>query len=416
MLFELQEPGSFRLCATPECENEAFIVITALAQSVTDALGSSAQPLGIILTGSLSRGEATLTREDDGKVRWLSDVECLIVFSDNCLISRDVRAALKDAAERVTDQARRGAKNLKIQLSGIRAGSITNMRPSIFKCELLEHGKLIWARPQGIHWTCDRDGDAAVPQQDALRLLSNRIMELIPPRLKLSDGIQDTDLAYALNKFWLDAGTSLSVFLNCYRPSYAERAQKLNDFLTSNGHSLGPGSAHYVARRVCEATDVKLGRARLKLDITEQDFAEAAGIGSDLWYWQTDQLLSQTARPDTPGWYEIAPRLRRLQTPGQRMRDWARLAISTRGIQVPAISGVWQVLRAGSPGSAIYAAGCLLQFFWDEVASGQNPGMAIAQSLGRMLGVRAESSTTGRRELAERTFRYWECHLRDNSL
>jgi len=135
-----------------------------------------------------------------------------------------------------------------------------------------------------------------------------------------------------------------------------------------------------------------------------------------LWYWQTDRLLSTAPPSDAPDWREIAARLRRLQTTRQRIRDWSRLAVRTKGIRVPALSGVWQILRAGSFGSAIYAAGCLLQFFWDEVASGQKRGVAIAQSLGNVLGVNGESSTAGRRQLAERTFRYWEYHLRDSAL
>lgn len=415
MLFELHEPGSFRICATPECEHEAVNFIEALSQSIPGALGN-AQPLGIILTGSLSRGEGSLTRDCDGKVRWLSDVECLVAFEDDCPISREVRAALEDAAQRLTDRSHAQATGPKIQLTAIRASSIATMRPSIFKRELLQHGKLIWTRSPGVFLACDSESDAAIPRQDALRLLSNRIMELIPPRLKLADGTPDNAPAYALNKFWLDAGTSLSVFLNCYQPNYAERSRAVGDYLTSNFHSLNLRTARHVARKVCEATNVKLGRAPLELDVTERDFADAAGVGADLWYWQTDQLLSLAAPSDSADWREIAARLRRLQTTRQRIRDWSRLVIRTKGIRVPTVSGVWQILRAGSFGSAIYAAGCLLQFFWDEVASGQNRGVAIAKSLGNVLGVNGESSTTGRRRLAERTFRYWEYHLRDNSL
>jgi hypothetical protein len=415
MFFQLHEPGSFRMCATPECEHEAVKFIEALSQSVPDALGS-ASPLGIILTGSLSRAEGTLTRDSDGKVRWLSDVECLVVFQDDCSISREVRAALENAAQGLTDRSRAQATGLKVQLSAIRARSIVTMRPSIFKCELLQHGKLIWARSPGVPLTCDRETDAVIPRQDALRLLSNRVMELIPPRLKLADGAQDNDLAYALNKFWLDAGTSLSVFLNCYQPNYAERSRAVGNCLISNCHSLNLRTAHYVARKVCEATNVKLGRAPVGLDVTERDFADAAGVGADLWYWQTDQLLSTASSSDAPDWREIPARLRRLQTTRQRIRDWSRLAVRTKGIRVPTVNGIWQILRAGSFGSAIYAAGCLLQFFWDEVASGQKRGVTIAQSLGNVLGVNGESSTAGRRQLAERTFRYWEYHLRDSSL
>src|SRR4029077_6576207 len=95
-----------------------------------------------------------------------------------------------------------------------------------------------WTRSPGVPLTCDPDINGAIPHQDALRLLSNRIMELIPPRLKLADGAQGNDLAYALNKFWLDAGTSLSVFLNCYQPNYAERSRAVGNCLISNCHTL----------------------------------------------------------------------------------------------------------------------------------------------------------------------------------
>jgi len=115
-------------------------------------------------------------------------------------------------------------------------------------------------------------------------------------------------------------------------------------------------------------------------------------------------------------WREVPRRLRLLETPSQRLHDWGRLLVRTKGIRMPSWRGAFEILRGGSFGSSIYSAACLLHFFWDEVGTGLAPGNEIAETLGAILGVSGESGMRGRRELAGRIFHSWQCHLRDNPL
>jgi hypothetical protein len=414
-LFELREPGSFGMCANPEWEAEARTVLRAVARSVPTVL-VNLEPLGIILTGSLSRGEGTLARDTDQTVRWLSDLECLVVFRDSCSMSPRVQLTLEAAATELADQLRGRATGLKIHLGGIRARALAKMRPSIFRYELAKNGKLIWGNSAEIPRVAESDCDASNFHLDALRLLTNRIIELIPARLALEAGKQPPSGAYALNKLWLDAGTSLAVFLNCYRASYADRARALGIALNAPGHTLELRTAREVAERVSAATNVKLGFASMNPRVTELDFKEAVRIAADIWYWQTSQVLSDGPRPQTFDWCQVIRRVRRLQTFSQQLRDCARFAIRRRATGIPALGGLSQVVRAGSPRSAIFGAGCLVQFFWDELVGDYEPGMGIARAVGELLGMRRESRSATRRQLAERTFSLWECHVRDHPL
>ena len=77
--FELSPPGSFSLCADPERQAEAASELLAVSEQVrADTRRYSA--LGLILTGSFARGEATILVDPEGGIRWLSDIECLVVF------------------------------------------------------------------------------------------------------------------------------------------------------------------------------------------------------------------------------------------------------------------------------------------------------------------------------------------------
>jgi hypothetical protein len=80
-MFESSPPGSFPLCANPSFEPYAARQLRALVEVVSHRL-SDFRPLGVVLTGSLARGEAALAAGEDRRTRWLSDIECIVVFAD----------------------------------------------------------------------------------------------------------------------------------------------------------------------------------------------------------------------------------------------------------------------------------------------------------------------------------------------
>ena len=83
-------------------------------------------------------------------------------------------------------------------------------------------------------------------------------------------------------------------------------------------------------------------------------------------------------------------RLRRLETASQRIRDWMRLLVRDRRLRhlTPySIRTMKAALCAGSLANAIYGAGCLLEFFWEDIGLEHEPGPQIAQTLGTFFGL-----------------------------
>ena len=107
-----------------------------------------------------------------------------------------------------------------------------------------------------------RSSGAEISKHDAFRLLNNRIIEQIAVRSEYADRTSDsTATAYSLAKFWIDLGTSLSVFLGCYRPGYRSRQKPVEDALRAHQEILGDEMCGRLICRFRNAMAQKLGQA-----------------------------------------------------------------------------------------------------------------------------------------------------------
>jgi predicted nucleotidyltransferase len=407
-MFELRQPGTFPLCADPSYELEALKLISALTEAVSREIGGF-DPLGIILTGSFARGEGTLIGEGQDGLRWLSDIESLVVFPDE---RRADAAAIGSTLARVASVLAADSAGLKIQLSPTYVSRIVAMRPAIFTCELFEHGKLLWGKGECIR--ARSVPTSAIPPADGFRLLNNRIVEKLPIRARLeSPLLEPIEAWYTLSKFWLDLGTSLLVFLDCYRPSYRERCELVESTLASNPGIFEPAMAERAVQRVREAAEMKRGRMVPRESDLASCFVEAAKAAEQVWEWESLQLLGVT--DDGHGWARIPRRLRRIESTRQRARDWARLLLRTRKSQKLGARALPAVLRAGSFGSAIYGAACLLDFYWHQIGPSAQSCAPILRMIGGLLGAEVKGCN-GRWEATRRLFRAWEQHLRNAAL
>jgi hypothetical protein len=114
-------------------------------------------------------------------------------------------------------------------------------------------------------------------------------------------------------------------------------------------------------------------------------------------------------------WRLVIRRLRRLETPSQRIRDWLRFFLRERAFFREA-GGVIPLLKSslhtGSFANTIYACGCLLEFFWNEIALEKPPGPQITQTVGGFFGIDTESAQERCVVLARRAEAAWDLHLR----
>jgi hypothetical protein len=408
--FSLSSPGSFPLSADPAFQDEVCRELGLLLDRVRN---SAAAPsiAGVLLTGSLARGEGTIIPDPLTKSRWLSDLECLVVFRGGVVPKREIRRSLRQIERDTNSERGNVERGIKVELRAILTQGMTRLRPAIFTRELREHAKLLWGDPAAIPVPPVASAGEAISKRDAFRLLNNRIVEQIAVRSQQTDRTSDpTATAYALAKFWIDLGTSLSVFLGCYQPGYRSRQKPVEDALRAHQEILGPEMTGRLIARFRNAMDQKLGRSGFQSGDPAEEFSKAVEIAYAIWNWESGQLLGTTT--GAGDWRGIFARLSSLETAAQRLRDWARLLRQPSGLRQLGPGAMLAAARVGSLATLIYGSGCAIDFFWDEIGSNGGREAAMADELCRALGVEAQEPSERRRLLTRATLRAWERHLR----
>lgn len=409
--FELSPPGSFSLCADPERQAEAASELLAVSEQVrADTRRYSA--LGLILTGSFARGEATILVDPEGGIRWLSDIECLVVFPADKQRAPigEVDQVLRGIESERNLRASNMGSGIKLELRSIQAPRLARLRPAIFSRELLEHGKLLWGEPAALplpRWYPQAGSE--IPAADGFRLLNNRIMEQLAVRLNDERGSEDRiSRSYWLSKFWIDLATSLSIFLHCYVTTYLGRQASIEKTLAARPELFGDSFGPLFVTRLKESMAIKVGKLSA-FNSYSASLNEAASAAAQVWGWESDQLAGRSFGGGD--WRSIVSRLRRAETASQRIRDWARLLLR-RGRSGSRATCIKAALRAGSLANAIYGAGCLLDFYWDEIGSETSPGPEVALKVGELLGVDAGGGEGLRERLVAAALDAWTVHLR----
>lgn len=412
---ELQPPGSFPLCVDAQFDGYVAGELMKVVEAATRA-AAPIRPVGLILTGSLARGEGALIREHDGRTRWLSDIECIVVLSNRGEACGALGEALTRVAAALVADSASHAAGLKIQLSPISSSRLARMPRGIFGCELVAHGKLVWGRPLAIAMAPSRTGELRTRWADAFRLLNNRIIEHVALRAGVEDGTAPpARTSYRLSKFWIELGTSLSVFLDCYRTTYRERHLAIAAVLGDPQVPLEAEVAADLRRRLDAAMRVRRGEIDASQSPAAADFAQAARLAQRVWEWESARMLARPNAPLDDDWRAIPRRMRRVAMLEQCGRDWARWYLHPDVSRRMGPGAILPALRSGCPGNAIYAAGCLLEFYWDEVgARHEGAGTEIAAMLGRMFSVGGGwRGLPNRRQLVGRAVAAWHSHLRD---
>ncbi|MGH9647003.1 MAG: hypothetical protein ACRD4E_09330 [Bryobacteraceae bacterium] len=409
--FELCPPGSFPLCADPQRQDEAARELQAVSEQVR-ARTRRYSALGLILTGSFARGEATLLADPEVGVRWLSDIECLVVFPADKRRApiAEVDQLLRGIESERNLQSSNIGSGIKLELRSIQTPRLARLRPAIFSREFLAHGKLLWGEPAALPWPRWYHAGSEIPAADGFRLLNNRIMEQLAVRLNDERGSEDRiSRSYWVSKFWIDLATSLSIFLHCYVTTYLGRQASIETTLAARPELFGDSFGRLFVTRLKESMAIKGGKLSA-FNSYNGSLNEAASAAAEVWGWESDQLTGRSlGRGD---WKSIVSRLRRAQTPSQTLRDWAKLLLRRGGRHDSRPSLIKSAFRAGSLANAIYGAGCLLDFYWDEIGSERSPGPEVASEVGKLLGVSAGRGTALRGRLVAAALDAWTVHLR----
>ncbi|MGD1027197.1 hypothetical protein [Candidatus Binatus soli] len=408
--FSLSPPGSFRLSADPAFQDEVRGELERLLARVRNC-AAAPSVAGVLLTGSFARGEGTIIPHPRTNSRWLSDVECLVVVKGGIVSRREIRRSMRQVELDTNSDSANAERGIKVELRAILTQGMTRLRPAIFTRELCEHAKLLWGDPAAIPVPRVAPSGDAIPKYDAFRLLNNRIIEQIAVRSEYADRVSDnTATAYSLAKFWIDLGTSLSVFLGCYQPAYRSRRKPVEEALGAHKEILGAEMSSRLISRFRNAMAQKLGQTGFAPGDLACEFSEAVEIARATWDWESGQLLgTNTAVGD---WRGIFVRLSSIETAAQRLRDWARVFRRPSRLRQLGSRAMFAAARVGSLATLIYGTGCVIDFFWDEIGSDGGRGTDMVAGLCRALAVEAQDASERRRLLTRATLGAWERHLR----
>jgi hypothetical protein len=274
----------------------------------------------VILTGSLARGEGSLSNDGiPGKLA--SDAEFVAVLEDRTPLptsSDSVRLSSE-----IESQLAAGGVRCHVSLSCVHDDFLRKMRPHIFAYELKTCGKVLHGERtilSLIHPFTVTD----IPLEDAWRLLSNRMIEMAEALCEAQSagtGPVPQNVFYRAAKLQLDTATSLLIFTGNYAPSYRERCRELNELAKAKQTPFAlPLSLTELARGVDGCTGWKLSQKNAHGDIVDWEWVAIACRNAFLlWEWEL-RRMTNTVGELSP--FELCMRLMRQQPLGARMRGW----------------------------------------------------------------------------------------------
>lgn len=266
----------------------------------------------IIMTGSMARGEATIRFVEQHIAEVRGDAEFIVVM--------DKRARLPHTGttERVNIAVQKALKVVGIRChissSVVRPDYLRKLPPHVFSYELRACGRILWG-DKLILRSIPEFGLADLSREDAWRMLSNRMIEL------LEAVVSRCDIDYRILKLYLDMATSLLVFVGAYRPTYRARAESL-DALTLECDRKLPISLKDFANVIRAATEAKLDG----VSFSAADLSIAVQTACALWDWQ---LRILAAVGDEYQQVRLTECCRYFQTLSDRLLGWASLVRRT---------------------------------------------------------------------------------------
>jgi hypothetical protein len=373
---------AFALCANPEHDRAVRRVVDGCAGFLADRLPGKL--MGLVLTGSFSRGEGTVLPVN-GHLRVLGDIEFLVVVP-RLTDYRALRRRVADWGREASARLGAPAVSVDIEFGPVEVGYLRHRaRPSIFVYDLATHGKVVWGPPD-LLGAIPAFGAERIPREDALHLVFNRMIEQLEAYDRI-DGLAGEallDMAYQRVKLVLDLAGSALAFAGAHVTSYAERPAAFARLLARTPS---------LAARLPAGFESELARAaRAKLDPSAEPLLPHGEDGTQrAWVkgrivdgvpalraflvWELEELTGQRAPLDV-----LLARWAGTASPYRRLREWAKLALHPNRAPLP-VSPLRAVAlaRRSTPRALLYSAGALA--YVDLAPAGQPAGGVDVASL-----------------------------------
>jgi hypothetical protein len=350
----------------------------------------------VILTGSLSRDEATFRRRDGGWVL-LGDGEFVAVFADGAPLPAHGEAdTLCRAIER--SLLDRGLV-ARLCVSAVHPGYLRRLRPNIFTYELRARGQVVLGDRE-ILSLIPAISPADIPREDAWRLLANRIveqLEAVEPVLEAPSSMPEL-LHYLTVKLYLDMATSLLVFSGTYAPSYRERASQVEALAARAEVADWPFALHDFAGQVRACTDWKLSIDATTAPVDWSFWVRARGYADALSRWELVHLTGGDRHLP----HRALVGLHGAQQPlSQRFRGWLYAARQQGWHRSWRAWPRWaRLARQSSPRYWVYGAAIDLFLALPDPGAGSRHETLDCERLARQLPVVGASPPVGCADLA----------------
>ena len=342
----------------------------SLRQIICDEVVDACACLGgleaIILTGSMARDEASITTDHHMTVV-LGDAEFLLIFAKTVRVP--AAHSVEKVAKNVESRLNRRSVKCRICLSPVSTAFLDGMVPHIFAYELRHCGRIVWGDQTAL--TCVPPFETTqIPLDDAVRLLCNRMVELL--EIMAVSGLRSKATKYATVKLYLDMATSFLVFAGAYRPTYRERLKELQKMAAATRPGSAPFPLQSFTQVIEYCTRLKLSTSDSLSDgflsdpeESEHWLMDGIQLAHLLWRWELQRLLRLDAKTSDE---ELLARWAASQPWPARLRGWLRVLRDGEGTTARRHWKRWlRIARHRSPRHAVYTAACRLFFLIPDV-------------------------------------------------
>jgi hypothetical protein len=320
--------------------------------SRTCAAVFGAQARAIVLTGSMSRGEATLKR-DGADWRVLGDATFLVV-SD-----RTARVRIAELQRRIECNLLARRVICKIVVVTATTAELQKMKPHIYAYELRERGVVLWGDDEALH-LIPPFAASDIPNEDGWWLLCNRMIEQLESAAE-TERLEhdDPSVRYRIAKLYLAMAACYLLTIGEYRPTYRDRAARLQTLAQGGDILPSPIPLMRFCSFVSQCTELKLEGQIVGPSDCFPRWTDAVADAEMLWRWALARILGLKPGESRA---DLLAAVAARQPLLARVKGWARAAYVCR-------SEFWrhcwrwhQLARSTSPRYLVYGAASELFF------------------------------------------------------
>ena len=306
--------------ALENIEAAKSFIVSEGARLCARVVGDKAR--AIILTGSLSRDEATL-KKDGLEWRALGDATFLVIFDGPANVHT---AEIENEIESYLISQR---VKCKIVVVTSTASALSKMKPHIYAYELRERGIVVWG-DQSVLDLMPRFTAADIPIEDGWWFLCNRIIEQLETAAKANQSHDiDADVRYRIAKLYLAMAACYLLVIGQYQPSYQDRARRLRELAAWSMSEPSPIPLKRFSQLVSECTYLKVQGETTGVFGQFPQWRDAMSDAESLWRWTLSRMLGSKSSGSRS---DLLAMVAKRQPMLARAKGWVRAAALHPGV------------------------------------------------------------------------------------